>query len=519
MDGRASGDARRSRRELMIAIFQFDSVSVPLLNELLTSGSLPALENLRRKGTWLSLGTPAEYLEGSGSYAIYTGTDVGVHGQYYPWLWSSSEQRVRFMDDLPVPETVWERLGRAGRRSLIIDPYEIRPPKNIRGLFLSGWQFKNRIVLRSCSLPTSVFRSLERELGRPPVGEEVYGTPSTPELLRLRNGLLAAPDRLSSVTTRLLKREEYDVVWVTASAAHLAGHRFLRMSQVAGEIDLAKHSELKTTVTDIYRATDKALKNIIEILPPDADILVVSPAGMGPNSSRSHLLPHMLNAVLAGRHPRTMAKGAPSSSSLLSTVRSMVPTELRSWIAKMLPDKWAVELATRLELRGVDWSHTRAFMMPNDDAGFVRLNLRGRERDGIVDPSDGEALLEMITTGLKTFKDPDGRPAIKKVVRISELGIEGPRLAEMPDLVVQWNDRAVAATAGVASTLYGEISSRGWGTGRTGCHTGDAWVLVVPARSRFKAPLKSPHVVDIAATVCSLLGADTQGLTGQPLLA
>ena len=125
----------------------------------------------------------------------------------------------------------------------------------------------------------------------------------------------------------------------------------------------------------------------------------------------------------------------------------------------------------------------------------------------------------MITTGLKTFKDPDGRPAIKKVVRISELGIEGPRLAEMPDLVVQWNDRAVAATAGVASTLYGEISSRGWGTGRTGCHTGDAWVLVVPARSRFKAPLKSPHVVDIAATVCSLLGADTQGLTGQPLLA
>jgi len=81
-----------------------------------------------------------------------------------------------------------------------------------------------------------------------PVGEEVYGPLSTPELLRLRRGLLAAPNRLATVTTTLLKREEFDVVWVTASAAHLAGHRFLKMSQVAAEIDLAQHPELETTV-------------------------------------------------------------------------------------------------------------------------------------------------------------------------------------------------------------------------------------------------------------------------------
>jgi predicted AlkP superfamily phosphohydrolase/phosphomutase len=225
----------------------------------------------------------------------------------------------------------------------------------------------------------------------------------------------------------------------------------------------------------------------------------------------------MIKAILAGGLGRTTTKGAPSSS-LLSTVRSIVPTGLRSWIAKALPDKWAVELATRLELRGVDWSHTQAFMMPNDDAGFVRLNLCGRERDGIVDPRNADALMETISTGLKTFKDPDGSLAIKRIVRISDIGIVGLCLSQMPDLIVQWNDRAVTPTAGVSSPLYGEISSQGWGTGRTGCHTGDAWALLVPGRSRLKAPQKTPHVVDIAATVCSILGADMQGLTGQPLL-
>jgi predicted AlkP superfamily phosphohydrolase/phosphomutase len=282
-------------------------------------------------------------------------------------------------------------------------------------------------------------------------------------------------------------------------------------------IDLVQYLELDTTVADIYRATDEAMHKILAALPADADILVVSPAGMGQNSSRSHLLPEMIRAVLTRGSGRTVGQGAPSSS-LLSTVRSMVPTTLRSWIAKALPDKWAVELATVLELRGVDWRHTQAFMMPNDDAGFVRLNLRGRERNGIVDPRESNQLLDTITAGLKTFTDPDGQPAIKRIVRTSDIGIDGPCLAHLPDLIVQWNDRAVMPTAGVSSPLYGEIPSQGWGTGRTGCHTGDAWVLLVPGRSRVKAPQKNPHIVDIAATVCALLGADMQGLTGQPLL-
>jgi predicted AlkP superfamily phosphohydrolase/phosphomutase len=289
------------------------------------------------------------------------------------------------------------------------------------------------------------------------------------------------------------------------------------MSQVSPEIDLTKHPELDTTAADVYRATDTAMGKILAALSADADILVVSPAGMGPNSSRSHLLPKMIKAVLAGKAGRTLANGAPSSS-LLSAIRSMVPTRLRSWIATALPDTWAVGLATCLELRGVDWNHTQAFMMPNDDAGFVRLNLRGRERDGIVDPRDADSLLEAIARGLQTFKDPDGRPAIKRVLRISDIGIEGPCLAHMPDLIVQWNDRAVRPTAGVSSSVYGEIASQGWGTGRTGCHTGDAWALLVPGRSRVNAFKQTPHIVDIAATVCALVGADLQGLRGQSLL-
>ncbi len=150
----------------MIAILQFDGASRTHLDRYLSAGRLPALQALKVRGAWHELETPATHFEGAAAYSLYTGTGLGDHGLYYPWLWSAREQRVRFFDDLPSPEAVWERLGRAGRRSLIVDPYEMRAPRTIEGLFVTGWQFKNRVVLRTRSVPSSLQRELEREFGR-----------------------------------------------------------------------------------------------------------------------------------------------------------------------------------------------------------------------------------------------------------------------------------------------------------------------------------------------------------------
>jgi predicted AlkP superfamily phosphohydrolase/phosphomutase len=501
----------------MIAILQFDAASRVHLEALMAEGRLPSLAALRNRGTWYELETPATDFEGAAAYSLYTGKDLGEHALYYPWLWSAAEQRVRFFDDLPAPEAVWERISRAGLRSLVIDPYEMRPPQMIRGVFISGWQFKNRVVLRTRFIPRQLQGRLERDFGRPLLGEEVYGRPATRELLRLRNSLVLAPRRGADLVEELLKQENFDLVWISLSAAHLGGHRFFDISRFSEEISLERHRELETALTDIYQSVDEALGRLIAALPGGTDIIVLSPSGMGPNTSRSHLLPGMLAAVLAnGRAPSNRSHS--SSGSSLWRIREIVPTGLRAWIARVLPDRWALEMAARLELRAVDWSETKAFMLPNDDAGYVRLNLRGRERDGVVAPEEADALLDEIAAGLATFRDPDGLPAIRNVFRVSELRFCGPYAVHLPDLVVHWSDRIVTPLAGVSSPLCGEVSSGGWGTGRTGCHTGDAWALVLPGAHRVKPLTKQPSVVDIATTVCAVLGVNTEGLTGQALL-
>jgi hypothetical protein len=170
---------------------QFDSVSMPPLSELLTAGALLRwrVSVVREPGSTLihRLSTRRiwflRYLHRDGCRA---------HGQYYPWLWSPSEQRVRFMDDFRTRDLMERADEPDGDRSSSI---RMRSATTAHpGLFLSGWQFKNRIV-PDLVLSCKRFTVSEREYGRPPVGEEVYGPPSAPELLRLKRSPAARSSR------------------------------------------------------------------------------------------------------------------------------------------------------------------------------------------------------------------------------------------------------------------------------------------------------------------------------------
>lgn len=81
----------------------------------------------------------------------------------------------------------------------------------------------------------------------------------------------------------------------------------------------------------------------------------------------------------------------------------------------------------------VDWSRTRAYGL---GLNGLYLNLKGRERDGIVDPAQRDALLEELRTKLLAARDPEtGAAAISAVYRSDQV-YSGPYLANAPDLII-----------------------------------------------------------------------------------
>ncbi|HET9196903.1 MAG TPA: hypothetical protein VFN92_01435, partial [Solirubrobacterales bacterium] len=159
----------------MIAVIQFDAASAALLARLEGEGRLPNLAALRSQGAHLELETPAEHFPASAYQDLYRGVEVGEHGLYYPFQWAAGDQRVRLAAQFEAPPPIWDRLGRAGRTTLAIDPYECHRPAAAAGELYGGWGMRERVVLERWAVPGGSDRAPRRRHGRPPDVTEVFG--------------------------------------------------------------------------------------------------------------------------------------------------------------------------------------------------------------------------------------------------------------------------------------------------------------------------------------------------------
>jgi predicted AlkP superfamily phosphohydrolase/phosphomutase len=499
----------------VLAVLQFDAVSVPRIERLLGEGRLPKLAELRSRGRWLDLETPATHFP-AGSYAtLYSGAGIPEHGMYYAFQWSPPHQRVRWRGEFPQPLMIWERVARAGKRTLVVDPYECIEPQVSNGVVLAGYQLANVMSLPRWSAPRTAAKELDRLFGRPRMVNEVFGQPRVRSLLELRRRLLDATERVTEAAVYLLRRNSFDLVWVNLLAGHLGGHMFWDLSQLEGrELDGAARTTLERTLDDIYELMDVGVARISAEI-PDADVMLTAPMGMGVNMARVDLLPGMLEAVLSDNG---QARSESRAERFLWGLRGKIPTGARAKVARALHGPLTREVTMRLSSLGVDWSKTPVFMLPSDHFGQLRLNLRGREREGIVAPADADELVARIREGLMSFREPDGTQSVVAVDRTRDVVGDGRFLDLLPDVVVRWTDVSSSGVDRVTSPEHGDVLRPGSGSGRSGAHTPHAWALLAPTSLEY-AQADKPELIDVAATACAALGVEADGLRGTPLLS
>lgn len=147
--------------------------------------------------------------------------------------------------------------------------------------------------------------------------------------------------------------------------------------------------------------------------------------------------------------------------------------------------------------RLVDWSRTKAYGL---GLNGLYLNLKGRERDGIVDPAERSALLDELRAKLLAVRDPvDGAPAILAVYRSDEV-YSGPQADHAPDLIVGYARDyrcSWAATLGnITEETFGDNDSL-WSTDH--CMAAEELPGVVFANKPIVRV--GPSLIDLAPTI------------------
>ena len=145
--------------------------------------------------------------------------------------------------------------------------------------------------------------------------------------------------------------------------------------------------------------------------------------------------------------------------------------------------------------------------------------MRGRERDGGVDPADVAALIARLREGLLSFADrPGGGPAVKAVHQARAAVGDGPETDRFPDLLVEWSPEPATAVDAAVSPVHGVVrrpGGAGGATGRSANHiSAEGWVLAVPGAGAIADDIDGWRHSDIAPTVAALLGVELPDVDG-----
>ena len=165
-------------------------------------------------------------------------------------------------------------------------------------------------------------------------------------------------------------------------------------------------------------------------------------------------------------------------------------------------------------LQGVDWSRTRAFAI---GLNSLYLNVRGRERNGIVDPDERIQLARTIVRGLRAWRDPEnGKPVVTQPLLREEI-YTGPHVIEAPDILVGYarGYRASwATTSGKVPEGLLEDNDREW----SGDHCMDARTVPGVLLSNRPLSAESADLRDVTVSILRSFGVDPPDrMRGRPV--
>ncbi len=292
--------------------------------------------------------------------------------------------------------TVWDLLGAAGKKSLLIGVPPGFPPRP-----LEGWRVSCFLTPPSAETwthPAELSGEISEILG----GEEyIFDVPNFRE-----QGLDYTLDRVFTMTERrfavarsLVRSKPWDYFMMVEMGPDRLHHMFWQFFDPAHP-KYEPGNRFETAFRDYYRFLDRQVGGLLEALPEDAVTIVMSDHGARP---------------------------------MLGGVNFNTWLEREGYLAFSDP----VTAPTPIAKAPIDWGRTAAW----GDGGYygrLFLNVKGREPQGVVEPSRYEEARDELTARLEAMPGPDGTSLGTRVLKPEDVYPDVRGVA--PDLIVYFGD-------------------------------------------------------------------------------
>jgi predicted AlkP superfamily phosphohydrolase/phosphomutase len=432
-------------RLLAIAV---DAAEPEFVRRLIDRGEMPALGALLREGTWLRVKSPAYIGSGCIWPSFMSAQSPQTHGVYGEWLWDArtmSLSRYHGNDLIPF----WKAFVDDDFSVGILDVPFMPMIGITKGFEISEWGPHDILNGRMQLAPETVAATVAEHSPHPLEQRvQISGPDDYRSLELVGKNCLQGLQKRGELAHSLLRDTQPQFAIVAFTEVHRSAHYLWHKTEPENPIyaknGIAKLSATRPSIDEIYRELDRQINKLITAAGPNARIVVFSLHGMRPAHGTPAFLADWLCEKGFARMPGWRDQNwSERATAVFGAVKRGMPESLKKIYYKTVPPTVTHQLARPTMLPLYDWSRTRAFALPTDQHGWIRINLEGREARGIVAKESYDQTRDSLESELRNLRSADGEFLVSNVVRTSA-SVEDAMNLRIPDLIVHWSDAVFA---------------------------------------------------------------------------
>ena len=435
-----------------------DAADPQLLEDWMAAGQLPTLQRLRTQGAYGRLLNLESYRAETPWTTFLTGTLPEKTGYWGPVKYETDTYRVFERGAYDYQEyPPFYALG-DDYKVAVFDMPQTRLSEQANGPQVLAWGAHSAQV-KSQSSPPELFDQVKQTYGKHPGFNRDYADcRDLAGLAKLQRWMETGIKRRAKVCCDWLQQERWDLLLTVFGETHTAGHYHWHMSQ-PHPIYKAGYMDMPDMMLAIFKAVDSAIAQIAAAAPENTDILVFSAHGMGSNVMDLPSMVFLPELLFRWNYPGQYGLGysKPGSSlpgpklkfkkrgwigevwdlkheknPLRALLRQYLPTDFHNRLEAFLGASGSAKLASPYHQKEQGdslfwqpanwyrpyWPEMKAFALPSYSEGYVRINVKGRERNGIVDPADYSAVCDELCALITHMTDArTGKPMVERIIR------------------------------------------------------------------------------------------------------
>jgi predicted AlkP superfamily phosphohydrolase/phosphomutase len=429
---------------------------------------LPNLSRLRERGVWGKFRSCDPPITVPAWMSMMSSKDPGTLGYYgFRNRADRSYEKMTTATALAVKEPLlWDFLGQAGKRVILLGVPQTYPPRPVNGLMVTD--FLTPSIASNYTYPPALKDEIARLADVHPYEFDVSDF-RTPDKGKIRDALVRMTDKRFALAAHLIKTKLWDFFMMVEMGTDRVHHAFWQYMD-PGHHRYEPGNPFENVILDYYIHVDRKIGELLEVIPEDAHVVVVSDHGA-----------QCMDGGIA----------------------------LNEWLVQkgylVLHEPPAVP--SRLEALKVDWAKTTAWGS-GGYYGRLFLNVKGREPQGLIAPEDYESTRDRLIDELEALGDPEGRPIGTRVLKPQDL-YRNIRGESPPDLFVYFGNLRWRSVGTVGTGLIHTFEND---TGPDDAnHAQDGMIILNGPGVQAQGPVEGLEIRDLTPTVLRLFGLEVPG--------